>query len=136
MCELLGMSANVPTDIVFSFTGLMQRGGKTGPHKDGWGIAFYEGRGLRLFQDPVASCESEVAKMVQRYLIKSEVVIGHIRHANVGKVSWSIPTPLSVNSGGSTGASHTMGSFRISSQARAYIARSATLIASAPSATC
>ena len=25
--------------------------------------------------------------MVQRYLIKSEVVIGHIRHANVGKVS-------------------------------------------------
>ena len=43
MCELLGMSANVPTDIVFSFTGLMQRGGKTGPHRDGWGIAFYEG---------------------------------------------------------------------------------------------
>ncbi len=87
MCELLGMSANVPTDIHFSFTGLMQRGGRTGPHKDGWGIAFYEGRGLRLFQDPVASCESEVAKMVQHYLIKSEVVIGHIRHANVGKVS-------------------------------------------------
>lgn len=51
MCELLGMSANVPTDIVFSFTGLMQRGGRTGPHRDGWGIGFYEGRGLRLFQD-------------------------------------------------------------------------------------
>ncbi len=30
MCELLGMSANVPTDICFSFTGLMQRGGNTG----------------------------------------------------------------------------------------------------------
>ncbi len=41
MCELLGMSANVPTDIVFSFTGLMQRGGRTGPHRDGWGIAFF-----------------------------------------------------------------------------------------------
>ena len=38
MCELLGMSANVPTDICFSFTGLVQRGGGTGPHKDGWGI--------------------------------------------------------------------------------------------------
>lgn len=46
MCELLGMSANVPTDIVFSFTGLMQRGGGTGPHRDGWGIGFYEGRWL------------------------------------------------------------------------------------------
>ncbi len=94
MCELLGMSANVPTDIVFSFTGLMQRGGRTGPHKDGWGIAFYEGRGLRLFQDPVASCESEVAKMVQHYLIKSEVVIGHIRHANVGRVTLANTHPF------------------------------------------
>ncbi|WP_422387583.1 class II glutamine amidotransferase [Erwinia aphidicola] len=28
MCELLGMSANVPTDICFSFTGLVQRGGE------------------------------------------------------------------------------------------------------------
>ncbi|WP_322979064.1 class II glutamine amidotransferase [Pseudomonas sp. C11] len=86
MCELLGMSANVPTDIVFSFTGLMQRGGRTGPHRDGWGIGFYEGRGLRLFQDPRASSESEVAQLVQRYPIKSEVVIGHIRQANVGQV--------------------------------------------------
>ncbi len=40
MCELLGMSANVPTDICFSFTGLVQRGGGTGPHKDGWALPF------------------------------------------------------------------------------------------------
>lgn len=86
MCELLGMSANVPTDIVFSFTGLMRRGGGTGPHRDGWGIGFYEGRGLRLFQEPRASSESEVAQWVQRYPIKSEVVIGHIRQADVGTV--------------------------------------------------
>jgi glutamine amidotransferase len=86
MCELLGMSANVPTDIVFSFTGLVQRGGLTGPHRDGLGIGFYEGRGLRLFQDPRASSESEVAQLVRRYPIKSEVVIGHIRQANVGRV--------------------------------------------------
>ena len=94
MCELLGMSANVPTDIVFSFTGLMQRGGCTGPHRDGWGIGFYEGRGLRLFQDPQASSESEVARLVQRYPIKSEVVIGHIRQANVGRVSLANTHPF------------------------------------------
>ncbi|MGK2888135.1 MAG: class II glutamine amidotransferase [Candidatus Malihini olakiniferum] len=40
MCELLEMSANVPTDIFFSFTGLMQRSASTGPHKDGWGFIF------------------------------------------------------------------------------------------------
>lgn len=94
MCELLGMSANVPTDIVFSFTGLMQRGGRTGPHRDGWGIAFYEGKGLRLFQDPQASSESEVAQLVQRYPIKSETVIGHIRQANVGRVSLANTHPF------------------------------------------
>ncbi|MCL7462626.1 class II glutamine amidotransferase [Pseudomonas sp. NW5] len=94
MCELLGMSANVPTDIVFSFTGLMQRGGRTGPHRDGWGIGFYEGRGLRIFQDPRASSESEVAQLVQRYPIKSEVVIGHIRQANVGQVELANTHPF------------------------------------------
>ena len=33
MCELLAMSANTPTDLCFSFTGLTRRGGDTGPHK-------------------------------------------------------------------------------------------------------
>lgn len=94
MCELLGMSANVPTDVVFSFTGLMQRGGRTGPHRDGWGIGFYEGRGLRLFQDPQASADSEIARLVQRYPIKSETVIGHIRQANVGAVSLANTHPF------------------------------------------
>ena len=87
MCELLAMSANVPTDIVFSFTGLIQRGGRTGPHKDGWGVAFYEGRGLRLLQDPAPGCESEIAKLVQHYPIKSQTIIAHVRQANVGAVS-------------------------------------------------
>lgn len=86
MCELMGMSANVPTDMCFSFTGLMQRGGRTGPHKDGWGVVFYEGKGLREFRDPLPSAESQVALLVQQYPIKSQLVISHIRQANVGSV--------------------------------------------------
>ncbi len=86
MCELLGMSANVPTDIRFSFTGLIQRGGGTGPHRDGWGIAFYESRGCRTFHDPQPGVSSEVAHMVRMYPIKSCVVISHVRRANRGKV--------------------------------------------------
>ncbi len=86
MCELLGMSANVPTDICFSFSELMCRGGGTGPHRDGWGISFFEGRGCRSFHDPNPSYNSRVAKLVCDYPIKSDVVIGHIRHANVGQV--------------------------------------------------
>ena len=79
MCELLGMSANVPTDICFSFSGFLHRGGGTGPHRDGWGIAFYEEGGYREFRDPHPSVDCD-------YPIKSNVVISHIRQANVGGV--------------------------------------------------
>jgi predicted glutamine amidotransferase len=51
MCQLLGMNCNVPTDIVFSFTGFAMRGGRTDTHHDGWGIAFFEGAGVRHFVD-------------------------------------------------------------------------------------
>lgn len=86
MCELLGMSANTPTDICFSFSGLMQRGGRTGPHRDGWGIAFYEGNGSRIFHDPLASVDSEIARLIRNYSIKSRIVISHIRQANRGRI--------------------------------------------------
>lgn len=86
MCELLGLNANVPTDICFSFSGLVQRGGRTGPHRDGWGISLYEGRSSRSFHDPRASVASEIAALIQRYSIKSEIIISHIRRANRGKV--------------------------------------------------
>lgn len=86
MCELLGMSANVPTDICFSFSGLIQRGGRTGPHKDGWGIAFYEGKGCRVFHDPDPSYQSEMAQFIKHYAIHSKNIICHIRKANRGRV--------------------------------------------------
>ncbi|WP_447895606.1 class II glutamine amidotransferase [Vreelandella sp. GE22] len=86
MCELLGMSANVPTDICFSFSGFLHRGGGTGPHRDGWGIAFYEQGGYREFRDPHPSVDSPIARLICDYPIKSNVVISHIRQANVGGV--------------------------------------------------
>ena len=95
MCELMGMSANVPTDICFSFAGLMQRGGGTGPHKDGWGIGFYEGKAQRAFHDPQPSVDSPIAQLVCHYPIKSKNVISHIRQANVGSVNLENTHPFS-----------------------------------------
>lgn len=94
MCELLGMSANTPTDLCFSFTGLTQRGGNTGPHKDGWGVAFYEGKGVRLFHDPEPSATSPLAQLVQNYPIKSQIAISHIRQANVGEINLANTHPF------------------------------------------
>ncbi|MFK8068826.1 MAG: class II glutamine amidotransferase [Gammaproteobacteria bacterium] len=87
MCELLGMSANVATDICYSFSGLKERGGQTGPHKDGWGISLYEGKASRTFHDPLPSVSSEIADWIEHHAIKSKIIISHIRLANRGKVS-------------------------------------------------
>lgn len=86
MCQLLGMNCNTPTDIVFSFEGFRLRGGLTDSHADGFGIAFFEGHGVRLLQDDKPCAHSPVADLVQKYKIKSENVIAHIRKATQGQV--------------------------------------------------
>jgi glutamine amidotransferase len=95
MCELLGMSANVPTDIRFSFAGLAQRGGGAGPHRDGFGIAFYDGKAARFFHDPEPAAHSEIARFLGAHPIKSRAVIAHIRQANSGAVSLANTHPFS-----------------------------------------
>ncbi len=87
MCQLLGMNCNVPTDICFSFEGFSRRGGETADHGDGWGIAFFEGSGCRLFIDDRPSAVSPVAELVKRYPIHSVNVIAHIRKATRGRVA-------------------------------------------------
>jgi len=87
MCQLLGMNCNVPTDIVFSFTGFATRGGRTDVHNDGWGIAFFEGAGVRHFVDYEAAVASPIAELIKRCPIKSKNVIAHIRKATQGRVA-------------------------------------------------
>jgi glutamine amidotransferase len=84
MCQLLGMNANTPTDVMFSFAGLATRAHE---HKDGFGIAFFEDRGLRHFIDHHSARASPVAELVKHYPIKSGNVIAHIRKATQGRVA-------------------------------------------------
>lgn len=84
MCQLLGMNANTPTDVMFSFAGLATRADE---HKDGFGIAFFEGAGLRHFVDHHSARHSPLAELVKRYPIKSDNVIAHIRKATQGQVA-------------------------------------------------
>ena len=87
MCQLLGMNCNTPTDVRFSFSGFTQRAGNTGDHTDGWGIAFFEDKGLRHFVDHERAVDSQIAKLIREYPIKSTNVIAHIRKATQGVVS-------------------------------------------------
>ena len=86
MCQLLGMNCNTPTDVTFSFTGFAQRAGHTGDHCDGWGIAFFEDKGVRHFVDHARAVDSPIAELIRRYPIKSCNVISHIRKATQGVV--------------------------------------------------
>ncbi len=81
------MNCNVPTDICFSFTGFQARGGLTDEHQDGWGIAFFEGKGVRQFLDSQASVHSPIAELVRNYPIKSKNVVSHIRKATQGQIT-------------------------------------------------
>ena len=87
MCQLLGMNCNTPTDVTFSFTGFAQRAGHTGDHSDGWGIAFFEDKGVRHFVDHQRALDSPVADLIRRYPIRSCNVIAHIRKATQGRVA-------------------------------------------------
>jgi predicted glutamine amidotransferase len=84
MCQLLGLNANTPTDVMFSFTGFSTRADE---HKDGFGIAFFEGAGVRLMVDAQSARSSPVAEMVRRYPIKSDNIVAHIRKATQGRVA-------------------------------------------------
>ena len=84
MCQLLGMNGHTPTDIVFSFSGFATRAQE---HADGFGIAFFEGPGVRLFVDHQPASASPVADLIKRYPIKSQHVIAHIRKATQGPIA-------------------------------------------------
>lgn len=90
------MNSRLPASLHLSFTGFAQRGGGTGHHADGWGIAFFEsdgatpgqpGKGVRYFVDKEGAATSPIAKMLRSYPIKSHNVIAHVRKATVGAVT-------------------------------------------------
>ncbi|MAF50313.1 MAG: class II glutamine amidotransferase [Rhodospirillaceae bacterium] len=86
MCELFGMSARHPTDVNHSLALLRPRGGEIGPHSDGWGVAFYEGRAARVFKEPVPAAESRCLAFISEYDFQSTTVVAHIRKANPAEI--------------------------------------------------
>lgn len=89
MCELLALSANTPTDIRFSFRGLARRGGVTGEHRDGWGLASFDpsGAGLHIYREDMPAAFSPIAAQLAELDLKSLYSIAHIRKATQGVVS-------------------------------------------------
>ena len=82
MCQLLAMNSKNPADICFSFTGFRYRGGLTDDHTDGFGVAYFEPTGLRLYCDDHAAMESPIADLVSSTKIKALTTIAHLRKSD------------------------------------------------------
>ena len=93
-CQLLGMNCATPTDFTFSLKGFCKRGGETDVHSDGWGVAFYEGKGIRQFHDSSPACSSPMANFLGNNPIRTYNMMSHLRYATVGEVELSNVHPF------------------------------------------
>jgi predicted glutamine amidotransferase len=85
MCELLGIASSAPVDIAFSFSGFVQRGGRTGPHADGWGVSLYSNRVARTFRDEKPAYASPLARFLHDNPIETRLAVAHIRKKTLGE---------------------------------------------------
>lgn len=85
MCELFAMSARRPATVRLSLEAFSAHGGLSGPHKDGWGIAWYEDGDLRLVKENVSASSSACLRFIQDYPPASRTVLSHIRKATQGR---------------------------------------------------
>ncbi len=100
MCELFAMSGRYPANVSFSLEEFARRGGSSGPHKDGWGIAFYEQKDVRLIRDTDSAAHSPCVEFIRRYKVPSKLIISHVRMATIGAVSLMNTQPFHRELGG------------------------------------
>ena len=85
-CQLLGMNCANATEFGLSWPDFCQRGGGTDIHADGWGLAYYEGSGLRQFHDVQPASTSPLAQFLGQEAIQTRNMLAHIRYATSGAV--------------------------------------------------
>jgi len=84
MCELFAMSSRHPATVQLSFEELARHGGLVGPHRDGWGLAYYEGRDAHLFKEAAPAATSASLRFLQEHPFLATTVVSHIRRATQG----------------------------------------------------
>jgi len=84
MCELFALSSRHPATVTFSLAEFSRRGGISGPHKDGWGVAYYREGDVRLIKDTGPASSSTCLHFIQDHPFSSTTVISHIRKTTQG----------------------------------------------------
>lgn len=100
MCELFAMSSRYPASVGFSLETLARRGGLEGPHKDGWGVAYFEDRDVFLLRESSPAAESGLVRFMEKNGPPSNLVISHIRQATQGDPALRNTQPFQRELGG------------------------------------
>ena len=87
MCELFAMSTRLPSTITLSLEEFSRHGGQSGPHKDGWGIAWYEDGDVHLLKEATSASNSRTRQYIKDNPFHSALVLCHIRKATQGDVA-------------------------------------------------
>jgi len=87
MCELFCMASPAPVTFHVSLEPFARHGGLEGPHKDGWGVAWYVDGDVRLLKEPYPAAQSACVRLMRENPVESDLVVSHIRRATIGAVS-------------------------------------------------
>lgn len=94
------MSSRYPTCVGFSLEALARRGGRDGPHKDGWGVAYFEDRDAFLLRESSPASESGLVQFMEKNGPPSKLVLSHIRLATQGEKALRNTQPFQRELGG------------------------------------
>lgn len=100
MCELLAISARFPTTIHVSLDELARHGGATGPHRDGWGVAYLQDGDALVLREPEAASSSRFLACAKQHALRSTTVVAHVRRATQGARMLRNTQPFSRELGG------------------------------------
>ena len=84
MCDLLGLSFNVPITAKISLDIFQQRG-QANP--DGWGLAFYKDDRLQVIKEAHSATNSSLYDFMEKYT-HSRTIISHVRRSTRGIPSY------------------------------------------------
>lgn len=87
MCQLFAMNSSQPVSVHLALRTFTARGGHTGDHVDGWGIAFHDRRGSRVLLDHRRAVDSALAAYLCRHPVHATTVLAHVRKATRGQVT-------------------------------------------------
>lgn len=100
MCELFALSASHPATVDVSLDVFASHGAPSSRSPDGWGIAYYEDRDVRLVKDAEPAASSDWVRFIESHHLRSQLVVAHIRHATQGRVVYENTQPFVRELGG------------------------------------